>query len=182
MEIISLSQGANRAVSLPELLASRDARQIRQQRWLIQHQCSLLVLTPVVPGAIKDSALTRQIFSLGWQALSQLCARQMWTPVAREILTLPTGCEGFIALRVDAQLLKQHAMQLEVQHPAGRLWDIDVLDPQGQILSRRSTGLAPRRCLLCERPASVCARAGTHGSVQLLAQMERILSHALPAR
>ena len=70
---------ANRAVSLPELLTSRECRQARQQAWLAQHQSTLLVLTLVVPGAVKDSALTRNIFNLGWQALQQMWASRVGT-------------------------------------------------------------------------------------------------------
>lgn len=51
------------------LLNSRKCRQARQQTW---HQCILLV----VPGSVKDNALTRRIFNLGWQALCQRLSGQ----------------------------------------------------------------------------------------------------------
>ena len=173
---------ANRAVSLPELLTSRECRQARQQAWLAQHQSTLLVLTLVVPGGVKDSALTRNIFNLGWQALQQLWGEQGWHYLQAETLALSTGCEGFVALQADAQWVKDCAMQLEVQQPIGRLWDIDVLDSQGRILSRRDLGLAERCCLLCSQPAKLCARQRQHSSEQLLQEMERMLNDALATR
>ncbi|MNG89634.1 Apo-citrate lyase phosphoribosyl-dephospho-CoA transferase [compost metagenome] len=182
MAYVAPELAANRAVSLPELLTSRDCRQARQQAWLARHQSTLLVLTLVVPGARKDSALTRNIFNLGWQALQQLRREQGWRCLQAETLALATGCEGFLALQADARRVKDCAMQLEVQQPIGRLWDIDVLDAQGRILSRRDLGLAERRCLLCGQPAKVCARQRRHGSEQLLQQMERMLNDALSAR
>lgn len=173
---------ANRAVSLPELLTSRECRQARQQAWLAQHQSTLLVLTLVVPGGVKDSALTRNIFNLGWQALQHMWVEQGWHCLQAEMLALSTGCEGFVALQADAQRVKDCAMQLEVQQPIGRLWDIDVLDSQGRILSRRDLGLAERRCLLCSQPAKLCARQRQHSSEQLLQEMERMLNDALATR
>ncbi|WP_413510036.1 citrate lyase holo-[acyl-carrier protein] synthase [Serratia liquefaciens] len=173
---------ANRAVSLPELLTSRECRQARQQAWQAQHASTLLVLTLVVPGAVKDSALTRNIFNLGWQALQQMGREQNWHCLQAEALALSTGCEGFMALQADAQRVKDCAMQLEVQQPIGRLWDIDVLDPEGRILSRRDLGLAERSCLLCSQPAKICARQRRHSSEQLLQEMERMLNDALSTR
>ncbi|CAI0725284.1 MULTISPECIES: citrate lyase holo-[acyl-carrier protein] synthase [Serratia] len=172
---------ANRAVSLPALLASRECRQARQQAWLARHSCTLLVLTLVVPGPIKDSALTRGIFNLGWRALRRLLAEQGWPCLQAETLALSTGCEGYLALPVDALRVKDCAMQLEVRRPIGRLWDIDVLDSQGRILSRRDIGLPERRCLLCSRPAKLCARQRRHGGDELLNEMERMLNDALSA-
>ncbi|WP_232099431.1 citrate lyase subunit alpha [Serratia ureilytica] len=172
---------ADRAVSRPERLTSRECRQARQQAWLAQYECTLLVLTLVVPGPVKDSALTRGIFNLGWAALLRLCAEQGWPSPQAEALALATGCEGFVALRADAQRVKDCAMQLEVSRPIGRLWDIDVLDAQGRILSRRDIGLPARRCLLCGQPAKICARQRRHGSEQLLQEMERMFNDAISA-
>ncbi|MFI8415851.1 citrate lyase holo-[acyl-carrier protein] synthase [Serratia sp. NPDC078593] len=169
---------ANRAVTLPELLTSRESRQARQQAWLARHHTTLLVLTLVVPGAVKDSPLTRRIFNLGWQALQPLMVEPGWQCLQNEVLALPTGCEGYLALHADARLVKDFAMQLEVKQSIGRLWDIDVLDAQGRILSRSDVGLPPRRCLLCAQAANVCARLRRHSPEQLLAEMERVLNAA----
>ncbi len=179
MQHIAPELAASRAVSLPELLSSRECRQARQQAWLARHHATLLVLTLVAPGAVKDSPMTRRVFNLGWQALQQMCRRQGWSCLQGEALALPTGCEGYLALQADAHAVKDAAIQLELQQPIGRLWDIDVLTPQGQILSRRELGLPERRCLLCAQPAKVCARRRSHSTEQLLNEMERMLNDAL---
>ncbi|MBF1995197.1 citrate lyase holo-[acyl-carrier protein] synthase [Serratia symbiotica] len=166
----------NRPVSLPALLISRECRQARQQA---RHQCILLVLTLVVPGSVKDNALTRRIFNLGWQALCQRLSEQGWPCLQAAILALPTGCEGYLALQADAWRVKDCAIQLEMRQPIGRLWDIDVLTREGRILSRRNRGLPERRCLLCRQPAKVCARQRRHASPQLLNEMERIINNAI---
>ncbi|MDK4774995.1 2-(5'-triphosphoribosyl)-3'-dephospho CoA synthase, partial [Serratia nevei] len=47
MAAVDPQLAAERAVSLPALLTSRECRQARQQAWLAQHECTLLVLTLV---------------------------------------------------------------------------------------------------------------------------------------
>ena len=56
--------------------------------------------------------------------------------------------------------------------------DIDVLTPEGEILSRRHFALPARRCLLCEQSAADCARGKTHALSDLLTQMEALLHDA----
>ncbi|CNE52648.1 MULTISPECIES: citrate lyase holo-[acyl-carrier protein] synthase [Yersinia] len=176
MNTLSPALAANRPISLPELLTSRESRQNRQQLWLARHQVSLISLTLVAPGAVKDNPLTRKLFALAWQAITTLSQQQRWPVLQQEVFPLPTGCEGLIAVDLPAEQVKDAALLLELKHPQGRLWDIDVLDATGQILSRRDVGLPPRRCLLCHRPANVCGRAQTHSINELLAQMELMLN------
>lgn len=182
MHAVAPELAANRTVLLPELLTSRECRQARQQAWLARHHTTLLVLTLVMPGAVKDNPLSRRIFNLGWQALLQLCRQQDWLCPQAETLALPTGCEGYLAINADALRVKDCAMQLEVRQPIGRLWDIDVLTPEGTILSRADIGLPARRCLLCAQPAKLCARQRSHSTDELLAEMERLLNDALATR
>jgi holo-ACP synthase / triphosphoribosyl-dephospho-CoA synthase len=52
-------------------------------------------------------------------------------------------------------------VDIEENHPLGRLMDIDVINVRHQI-SRRDLNLSPRRCFLCDEEAHVCVRAQTH--------------------
>lgn len=182
MTTLHPERAANRVVGLTELLAAREQRRDRQQAWLARHPATLVVLTPLAPGALKDSPLTRRIFNLGWQALRNEQRRQGWHCLRAEALGLPAGGEGFISLQAAAPQVKQCCIRLEETHPAGRLWDIDVLDAQGRILSRDDCGLPARRCLLCDQPARLCARQRRHDVGQLLAAMEETLNAAIAAR
>lgn len=167
------------AIELPELLSSRECRQARQQAWLARHQSTLLVLTLVVPGAVKDSPMTRQVFNLGWQALQHRFQQLGWRSLQQQTWALSTGCEGYLALQANAYAVKKATIELEQQQSVGRLWDIDVLTPQGQILSRSDLGLPERPCLLCDQPAKICARQRIHSTEQLLNEMQRRLNVAL---
>lgn len=175
MSLFCPELATNQVVSLPELLASRESRQLRQQRWLAKHSVTLISLTIVSPGAIKDTPLTRSIFNLAWQGITTLCSKQRWISLEREVFMLATGLEGFIAIDQPAELVKRAAMTLEQEHPIARLWDIDIINTQGHILSRRDMKLAPRSCLICQQDARICARNRIHSIAELLTVMEALL-------
>lgn len=173
-----LTSASDSAVSLADLLASRDARQARQQLWLKQYATPLISFTTLAPGPVKDSELTRRIFNHGLRALRQRLDESGWEIKNQLCLGLPTGAEGLLAVDAPAQALKAAAIELEQHHPLGRLWDIDIFTPQGKMLSRSAFSLPPRRCLLCEQDARICARERTHALPELLNRMEALLDAA----
>lgn len=132
--------------------------------------------TVVAPGPIKDSEVTRRIFNHGVTALRALAAKQGWQIQEQSALVSASGPEGMLSIAAPARDLKLATIELEHSHPLGRLWDIDVLTPEGEILSRRDYSLPPRRCLLCEQSAAVCARGKTHQLTDLLNRMEALLN------
>lgn len=165
-------QATHHRVSIPDLLISRDERQARQQVWLMRHPVALISVTVVAPGPIKDSALTRRIFNHGITALHTLIQQKGWLIREQSVLASASGPEGLIAIEASPRDLKLATIALEQSHSLGRLWDIDVLNPEGEILSRRHFSLPARRCLLCENAAAECARGKTHTLSELITHME----------
>ncbi|MGB7800992.1 citrate lyase holo-[acyl-carrier protein] synthase [Buttiauxella sp.] len=166
------------AVSIPELLTSRDERQARQLTCLASHSSPLISYTVVAPGSIKDSELTRRIFNHGMTALLELAEKSSWIVRAQTTLVSASGPEGLLSIEAPAYDLKFATIGLENSHPLGRLWDIDVLTLEEGILSRSHFALPARRCLLCEQSAAECARGKTHALSDLLSQMEALLQDA----
>lgn len=162
-------------VSLPEILASREQRQFRQQHWLADYSATLISLTIVAPGPVKDSELTRHIFNLACQAIQSLINTHHWEILAAQSFDLPTGAEALIALDIPAEQLKQTVIVLEQTHPVGRLWDIDVINKKGHILSRTEQGLAVRSCLVCADDARICARERRHTFDELIQAMQALV-------
>ncbi|EBV0244758.1 citrate lyase holo-[acyl-carrier protein] synthase, partial [Salmonella enterica subsp. enterica] len=78
-----------------------------------------------------------------------------------------SGPEWMAAVCAPAMALKQHMSTLEMSHPLGRLWDIDIIDSDGKSLSRRELGHPARPCLICQQDAHLCAR-GKHHTLDLL--------------
>ncbi|HAW4283726.1 TPA: citrate lyase holo-[acyl-carrier protein] synthase, partial [Escherichia coli] len=97
---------SHHAVSIPELLVSRDERQARQHVWLKRHPVPLVSFTVVAPGPIKDCEVTRRIFNHGVTALRALAAKQGWQIQEQAALVSASGPEGMLSIAAPARDLK----------------------------------------------------------------------------
>lgn len=70
-------------------------------------------------------------------------------------------------------------VEIEDGTAVGRLFDMDVLRPDGQKVDRQELGLSSRKCLICGGPAQACARSRTHTVAQLQEKTGSILSEAI---
>lgn len=91
-----------------------------------------------------------------------------------------TGDEALYAVSgLSVQALKQLAIALEERCPASRLLDLDVLDQEGRQVDRSSLGISPRSCLLCDQPASICARSRAHSREALHCEIKKRMEQAV---
>lgn len=155
-------------VTLREMLEAREARASRQRCLLREYGRPLLSFTMNLAGPVKRSRLSDLLFytvleSL-WKSLGE--ALLHW-----ERTKASTGLEALLVCALPAEELKTLAVGLEEARPAGRLCDLDVLTPEGGVLSRE----VPRPCLVCGGPAKVCARSRAHGLGAVLAAADVLL-------
>ena len=93
-------------------------------------------------------------------------------PLVISGISVPAGGNALLVYETqDARLLKAFCIRLESEGEAGRLFDLDVLDANGEKLSRE-TG---RTCLVCGGPVSVCSRSRAHGLEAITARTRTIL-------
>ncbi|MGG2143106.1 citrate lyase holo-[acyl-carrier protein] synthase [Symbiopectobacterium sp. RP] len=162
-------------VSLDALLAAKERRAARQTDWLQHYQQSLISLTLVTPGAMKDSIRYRNTMGVALQACDQMLWRNGWKVLARQVLWLPTGPEALWCVAHQAPEIKAHCAALEQTHPLGRLWDLDVICPQNGHVGRLSLGSHMRRCLICDEAAHACARSRAHPVEGVVARVEGLI-------
>jgi holo-ACP synthase len=132
-------------------------------------------MTVVMPGPVKDGWLPQHVLAVALQELDALTSARNWPVLAREVWWQETGPEALYVIDVEAQLLKSATVELEDQHPLGRLWDLDVIAPRRGGLSRQELGSPARRCLVCERPAFACGRSRRHPLEALLNTIRKIV-------
>ena len=150
------------------MLLARDRRASRQAALLSRYGRPLISFTMNIAGPVKDSPLIRYAFRSGLRQLEALPCAQL----CREVIFEPTGPEALLVYETqDARLLKAFCIRLESEGEAGRLFDLDVLDANGEKLSRE-TG---RTCLVCGGPVSVCSRSRAHGLEAITARTRTIL-------
>jgi len=168
-------------VSLDQVLVARERRVARQSAALARFGKPLVSMTVVMPGPVKDGPLPRHVLEVALQEVEALANARHWAVLEREFSSRQTGPEAIYVLAADPGLLKAATVQLEDQHPLGRLWDLDVIAPGEGGLSRWALALPPRRCLVCDRPAFECGRSRRHSLGELLNAIRTIV-HDYDAR
>ena len=155
-------------ITLEQMLLARDRRASRQAALLSRYGRPVISFTMNIAGPVKDSPLIRYAFRSGLRQLEALPCAQL----CREVIFEPTGPEALLVYETqDARLLKAFCIRLESEGEAGRLFDLDVLDANGEKLSRE-TG---RTCLVCGGPVSVCSRSRAQGLEAITARTRAIL-------
>ena len=153
------------------LLEAREWRVQRQKELLEQYRKPLICFTMNIAGPEKFNSLIERGFSLGCDRLRA----QIPSIVHREVHSPATGCVGFFVADAPAAEVKSLCVQLEESSPLGRLFDLDVLDASGRKLERKQ----PRRCLLCEQDARICARNRNHGLEAVIQKTNAVLWEAV---
>lgn len=166
-------------VTLTEMLDARENRARRQQQLLARYGKTLLCFTMNIAGPVKNSPLIRRGFDLGRRLLEQqLMAAKISVPHFEQIHE-KTGSEAIYILDCDPLAAKRAAVIVEDHTEAGRLFDMDVIRPDGTKAGRQELQLEPRKCLICGGAASVCGRSRAHTVEQLQNRTNAILTAAL---
>ena len=152
------------------MLDRRELRSHQQHEFLIKYSCPLISFSMNIPGPIKTNELIKKAFTFGKiKLLEKLKPFKILN--ALEIHE-DTGDELLLSVNGNAGNLKKIAVEIENDSPAGRLFDIDVIDVDGKKLSRENF----RKCLLCDKQAQDCARSRNHSVKEMQIAVEKLLS------
>lgn len=152
---------------LSQILDAREQRAVRQKALLEQYGKPLICFTMNIAGPQKDSPLIRAGFSLGEALLKAQLQGSGIDLVYAETFFEDTGPVGFYVAQAEGLTLKALTCQIEDSTPAARLFDLDVIAPDGKKYSREALGLPSRKCLICDGDARVCGRSRAHTVEQL---------------
>ena len=166
-------------VTLTEMLDARERRAFQQQKLLEKYGSPMICFTMNIAGPVKNSPRITRGFELGKRLLEERMAARKIKPVHMEELREVTGNEAFYILGGDPLAIKEITSEVEDDSELGRLFDMDVLKPDGQKVERTELGLPPRRCLICGGPAKECARSRSHSVAQLQSRTSQILDKAI---
>jgi holo-ACP synthase len=147
---------------LEKILEAKELRAARQKELLGQNHVPLVSFTLNIPGPEKNSALYSKIHEEGLQSLFYALKEKNMFIRHTEKGGRITGDEAFLCVDASAADIKEIAVTIEDTHPLGRLYDFDVFDQRGKLLSRSLFNKQRRRCLLCEDEAFLCGRSKKH--------------------
>ena len=159
-------------VTLMDVLSARDRRAEAQRRMLERHGLPLISFTLNIPGPIKTSPLIRRTFRFGEQELFTRLSAAGISPAERKATDDLTGPELLIAAPADARTLKELCLSVEDGSPVGRLFDMDVIAPDGVKLERSE----PRTCIVCGQAGRGCASRRVHTVEELQRSVGRIMT------
>ena len=164
-----------REVTLLEMLEAREDR-VRQQDAL-RERCGAPVVsfTLNIAGPVKDSPLIRRAFRWGQEQLKAGLTAAKLPVLERTERLAPTGCEALYAVNGTAREIKEACVSIEDGSPLGRLFDMDVLAPDGHKLDREEVGGGPRSCIVCGAPGKGCASRRVHSVEELQSATRHIL-------
>jgi holo-ACP synthase/triphosphoribosyl-dephospho-CoA synthase len=155
-------------IELPQMLSARENRVQKQNQLLQEYPMTLISFTLNIAGPIKVFSLAIKTYKEGLELIKYQC-KAMGIPICHlEENHFATGYEGYLCVQSDAFKVKKALTELEENSSLGRLFDIDVLDKDGQKISRTALSLPQRRCLVCGGPTFVCSRSRTHSLNEIL--------------
>lgn len=166
-------------VTLPEMLAARERRAARQQVLLGAYGMTMVCFTMNIAGPVKNGPLIRRGYALGKRLLQQQLKVAGIAVAHFEEIQEKTGNEAIFLLDADPLSVKAITAEVEDHAPVGRLFDMDVLRPNGQKVDRKELGRGGRKCLICGDMAQACARSRTHTVSELQEKTWEILRKAL---
>ena len=83
------------------------------------------------------------------------------------------GCEGFVCVSLQPKQIKNVCTAIEDNHPLGRLFDMDVIDVNGEKISRTDL----RGCLVCGKAGRECAAGRLHSVQELQTVTNKIINN-----
>lgn len=162
----------SKEITLSELLRSRDNRAAKQLALIRNNpNKTLAVLTVVMPGNLKRTPKSLKVATAACTALN----KEFPDIEMVESLDLQTGYEAYFITSLAPCETKRIACLIEEQHPLGRLFDIDVISTSGIPVSRIEIGVAPRKCILCDKEARICMREKNHTYEELTTHINNIV-------
>lgn len=158
-------------VILTDMLLCRERRAQIQDTFLSQYHCPVISFCMNIPGPVKTNEQIRAAFESGKTAL--LTRLEQSSAEIKNFLEIheKTGDELLLSIDCPAEKIKDIITEIEETHPIGRFFDMDVIDTDGQKLSRPSY----RKCIICGCQAQECARTRKHTVEEMQAKIEEML-------
>lgn len=163
-------------VSLQEMLDARERRQDLQRSLIQEYHLPIISFTLNIVGPVKVFPLALKTFHEGVRLIKAQCHAWKIPILCTRTIEAHTGYESFWVVDTDVRFVKEILCLLEDSVEFGRLFDVDVIQPDGGKISRADLGFASRKCLICSNDAFVCSRSRTHSVRELLDRECQIMS------
>ncbi|MCR5761142.1 MAG: citrate lyase holo-[acyl-carrier protein] synthase [Sphaerochaetaceae bacterium] len=157
-------------VTLAQVLDARENRARIQNKYLKTGH-TVLSFCMNIPGPVKTSALIIRTFELGVSLITKAFEDNKIQIIERTDISEVTGPELICSISCSAKVAKEICVKIEDSCPAGRLFDMDIIDTDGTKLERESE----RSCLVCGKSGRYCASRRIHTVKELQDAVRKIM-------
>jgi len=166
-------------MTLEQLLEAREHRAAYQKKLIEKYRLPVVSFTVNIPGARKKTPESSMIFREGCNVLLKTIKATGCELVYYASNDPKAEYEAHFVVNTAEKALKTHMLQIENEHPLGRLFDLDVIGADGRPISREDLGTSKRKCLLCDRDAHSCGRSRRHPIEALLQKIQSMVDSFL---
>ena len=152
------------------ILDAKEDRAYLQEKIIKKYNLPLVVIRANYPGIDKNNKTTKYIV----ENIFNLILLRV-SPNHVEKIDSFEGPIFLLSVDLSPTKLKKITVEIESNHPLGRLVDIDILDLDNHTLSRTDLGYLPRTCFVCSDLAHNCVRSRKHSLEELLKYIEDIV-------
>lgn len=169
VELVENDEGGGmlQQVTLEAVLEAKERLACLQAELRKVHTLPVVSITANIPGPQKDSPLIQDLLRAAVDHFRVL-ARNVGFSIREERFMYPaTGPAAVLAVDGEPNKLKQVCIAIEEAGFYARLFDMDVFAADGRQISRTQLGQPERTCFLCDEPAVICRRLGSHSQEEL---------------
>lgn len=159
-----------------DILESKEKRRVIQENLISKYKSTLISFTLNTPGIKKDNEGYRRIHRETMDHIIKILRGKHIDILHREGFDKSTGPEGYIIVNSSPLDTKSLMIEIEEEHPLGRLLDIDVFNSKLDQISRKDLKLESRKCLICNKDARICMRERSHGLEEILIKVEELIA------
>ncbi|AOY74934.1 citrate lyase holo-[acyl-carrier protein] synthase [Clostridium formicaceticum] len=157
---------------MKDILQDREERYNTILNLINRYQLPVVCGKINYPGNHKNTVEALKAFEVLRKLLS---FRYTEDSVFTEVLSGADGKSLLMVVQLTSLEAKKIAIDIESNHPLGRVFDIDVYKEDGTSIGRGEVGLESRRCFLCGEDARVCMRVKNHSLEEVLDGANRLI-------
>lgn len=154
-----------------EILKGREERAFFIKKLNEENNETVICLTINSPGPDKLSENYKIAFREGVLALEDTFNAKALNKFERL-----SGYEAYFLIDKSPEDIKKLTVEIEENHPLGRLFDIDIFYKDLLKISREEIGMKKRKCLICDKLAVECGRSRAHSVEELECCINSIVS------
>jgi len=164
------------SVSLYDSYLCKETRAKKQHQLVKKHANPIITIKAHIPKELRNNLYVKEIIKHAIYAIKHMLNQQNFLCVATDEHKGNAGEEHYFSVQCrSASELKKYTMIIENTHPLGQLMDLNVMNKNGETISRGSCDLDARQCIICNSIAPECAKKHRHTLSELDNKIKSVL-------